>query len=102
MFDYDSISSSLCCIEFKMGFSFTNDSVTSFSSCLTNLPVRTWLDKKVKIVAGESLNKISLEKLFQLLHISTPRVDLDLKGIDLRAIKKDKKQLTTILYHNNV
>ena len=60
VFDFDNISSSVCCMNFKMGFTFTNDSVSNLSACLTNLPIKSWYDLKLKIVAGECLNKISI------------------------------------------
>ena len=58
------------------------------------MPIRDVHESRIKIYAGKSLNKISINRLIELLRVSAPRVDLNISGLDLGVIKKDKKPFT--------
>jgi hypothetical protein len=77
-----------------MEYYFTEDTIQQFITSLTNLPIRDKNESRIKIYAGKSLNKISITRLIELLRISAPRVSLDISGLDLEVIKKDKTPFT--------
>ena len=77
-----------------MDYVFTEDTVQVFSAALTNMPVKRNHEQKLKVKAGDCLNKISFKRLLELLTIAAKRIDLDLTGIDLQAIKGNKDPLT--------
>jgi hypothetical protein len=65
--NYDDIGSSMCCINFKMAYEFTEDTILRFMTSLTNLPTKEIYEFKVKVIAGSCLNKIGLDRFMDLL-----------------------------------
>ena len=82
-FNYDDISSSMCCLNFKLDYTFTDDTIQGLIKSLTVMPFETNPIKRQTIVVGDCLRNISFENFINLIVISNNRVNLDIMDVEM-------------------
>lgn len=86
-FNYDNISSNLCCLKFQLDYTFSNETVQSFIKSLTVMPFEENPNKRVTIVVGDCLRNISFENFLALLEVANQRVNLDIMNVDMLKLE---------------
>ena len=63
-------------IGFSIKFEFSDESIMSLIQIVTNFPKLTEQDRRKTLVIGSSINRVSPEKLFELLASAYMRVNI--------------------------
>lgn len=86
-FNYDEISSNLFCVNFKLDYIFTDDTIQSLTRSLTVLPMETDAKKRKTIVIGRCVRQITFENFINLLTVAQNRVNIDISNVNILQLQ---------------
>ena len=83
--NYDSIERSFLWTKNSLDFAFTNDTIETLTKLICNLPKKRD-QERITIKIGRALDYISIDKLINLLTLSSGKANLDLEAINYEHI----------------
>ena len=84
--DFKNIETKVFCFDLQVEFTFSDDTLQSLTKTLAGFPTIIRQKQMPTIKFGHTVNNVSLYNLANLLRVCKNKVNIDLKGTDLKRI----------------